>query len=62
MGKTEVTFCQYKSCKGCRQRSICNVKRGGPKPEVKTRTCKYCGFVNSIDDMNCKKCDAPLVI
>ena len=62
MSKVEVTYCQYNSCNGCRQKKICKVKRGGPKKEVTTRTCKECGFVNGKDDLNCKKCGWPLVI
>lgn len=59
--KMEVTYCQYQSCDGCRQKNICKVKRG-PKPKVTTRTCPACGFVNGKDDLNCKRCDHPLVI
>ena len=62
MSKLEVTYCQYTSCDGCRQKNICKVKRGGPKKEVTTRTCKECGFVNTKDALNCVKCGNPLII
>ena len=61
MSKIEVTYCQYASCDGCRQKNACKVKRRGPK-EVTTRTCKECGFVNEKDALNCIKCGHPLVI
>ena len=61
MSKIEVTYCQYASCDGCRQKNVCKVKRRGSK-EVTTRTCKECGFVNEKDALNCVKCGHPLVI
>lgn len=62
-GKTEVIYCQYKTCNGCRKKSICKYKKNKKEiKEVTTRTCPECGFVNGKDDMNCKRCDYPLVI
>ena len=61
MTKTEVIYCQYKTCDGCRKKNVCKYKRREPK-QVTTRTCKECGFVNGSDDLNCKRCDHPLVI
>lgn len=63
MSQTKICFCQKprSQCIDCPDKPRCDYT---PKEVVDpgTRICPECGHVNGKDDLNCEKCDYPLVI